>query len=57
MQIILRLIYHDAPGVVWLTWESRERNAGIYRRYLAGEDSVMLSHVFRLSDRRILRRE
>ena len=35
------------------TWEKRERNAEIYRRYVAGEDSVILGRVFGLGDRRI----
>lgn len=35
------------------TFEKRERNAEIYRRYLAGEDSVALAHEYNLSDRRV----
>jgi hypothetical protein len=35
------------------TWEKRDRNAEIYRRYLAGEDSIVLSHAYGISDRRI----
>ena len=35
------------------TWEKRERNAEIYRRYLAGEDSLALGRAFGLGDRRI----
>lgn len=35
------------------TFEKRERNAEIYRRYLAGEDSVVLGRAYGLSDRRI----
>ncbi|MEP7289775.1 MAG: hypothetical protein ABI947_28835 [Chloroflexota bacterium] len=34
-------------------WEKRERNAEIYRRYEAGEDSVVLGRAFGLGDRRI----
>ena len=30
-----------------------ERNAEIYDRYLAGEDSTVLARVYNLSDRRI----
>ena len=37
----------------WQIWEKRKRNAEIYRRYLAGEDSVELGRAFGLSDRRI----
>jgi len=37
----------------WHTWEKRERNAEIYRRYLAGEDSIVLGRAFGLGDRRI----
>jgi hypothetical protein len=37
----------------WKTYEKRERNAEIYRRYLDGEDSVVLGCAFGLSDRRI----
>jgi Mor family transcriptional regulator len=35
------------------TFEKRERNAEIYRRYVAGEDSVVLRRAYGLSDRRI----
>jgi hypothetical protein len=35
------------------TWEKRERNAEIYRRYLAGEDAVVQAHAYSLSDRRV----
>ncbi len=37
----------------WQTWEKRTRNAEIYRRYLAGQDSVALARAFGLSDRRV----
>jgi hypothetical protein len=52
-QQILKLIYGNEPKPERKTWEKRERNAEIYRRYLAGEDSVVLARVFGLSDRRI----
>lgn len=52
MQIILCLIYGDSPAE-WQTWEKLQRNAEIYRRYLAGEDSVILGRAFGLGDRRI----
>jgi Mor family transcriptional regulator len=51
-QHILKSLYADRPRE-WQTWEKRTRNAEIYRRYLAGEDSVVLAKVFGLSDRRI----
>jgi hypothetical protein len=35
------------------TFEKRERNAEIYDRYLAGEDSMVLAQVYGISDRRI----
>jgi hypothetical protein len=34
-------------------WEKRERNAEIYRRYVAGEDSVRLARAFGLPGRRV----
>jgi len=37
----------------WQTWEKRTHNAEIYRRYLAGEDSMVLARAFGLSDRRV----
>jgi len=52
MEFILRLLYGDSLTELQ-TWEKRERNAEIYRRYLAGEDSVVLGRKFGLSDRRI----
>lgn len=52
MHFILHLIYGDNPAELQ-TWEKLQRNAEIYRRYLAGEDSVVLARVFNLSDRRI----
>jgi hypothetical protein len=35
------------------TWEKRDRNAEILRRYLAGEDSMVLARAYGLSDRRV----
>ena len=35
------------------TWEKPERNAEIYRRFLGGEDSVVLARAVGLSDRRV----
>ena len=52
MQQILYLLYGEGKGQ-WQTFEKRERNAEIYRRYLAGEDSVVLGRAYGLSDRRI----
>jgi hypothetical protein len=52
MHVILRLIYGDNPSELQI-WEKLQRNAEIYRRYLAGEDSVVLGRVFGLGDRRI----
>ncbi len=52
MQQILYLLYGEDKGQ-WQTFEKRERNAEIYRRYLAGEDSVVLGRAYGLSDRRI----
>jgi hypothetical protein len=52
MLVILCIIYGDSPAE-WQTWEKRERNAEIFQRYLAGEDSVVLGRAFGLSDRRI----
>jgi hypothetical protein len=52
MQCLLELLY-AGQKLESKTWEKRERNAEIYRRYLAGEDSVVLGRVFGLSDRRI----
>ena len=49
---ILSLLYAGHAGE-WQTFEKRERNAEIYRCYLAGENSVVLAHVYGLSDRRI----
>ena len=59
----------DAVRIIWIigregrgrpgrslqrkTFEKRERNAEIYDRYLAGEDSTVLARVYGLSDRRI----
>jgi hypothetical protein len=52
MHFILCLIYGDSPAELQ-SWEKRERNAEIYHRYLAGENSVVLGRAFGLSDRRI----
>jgi hypothetical protein len=52
VQYILALLYGDAKAV-WQTWEKRERNAEILRRYENGEDSVVLAQAFSLGDRRI----
>ena len=52
MQVILRLIYGESPAELQI-WEKLQRNAEIYRRYLAGEDSVVLGRAFGLGDRRI----
>ena len=53
MRILLCLIYIDSPAK-WQTWEKLGRNAEIYRRYLTGEDSVVLGCVFGLLDRRVI---
>ncbi len=52
MQCLLDLLY-AGQSLQRKTWEKRERNAEIYRRYLAGEDSVALGRAFGLGDRRI----
>ena len=52
MHVIHCLIYGDGPAELQ-TWEKLQRNAEIYRRYLAGEDSVVLGRAFGLGDRRI----
>jgi len=52
VQKILYLLYSGHKGE-WQTFEKRERNAEIYRRFLVGENSVVLARVFGLSDRRI----
>ena len=52
MYLIIRLIYGDSPAELQI-WEKLQRNAEIYRRYLAGEDSVVLGRAFGLGDRRI----
>jgi Mor family transcriptional regulator len=52
MRHFLSLLYGEQPAG-WQTWEKRERNAEIYRRYLAGEDSMILARVLGLSDRRV----
>jgi hypothetical protein len=52
MRVILCFIYGDSPAELQI-WEKLQRNAEIYRRYLAGEDSVVLGRIFGLGDRRI----
>jgi len=52
MYVILRLIYGDNPAELQI-WEKLQRNAEIYRRYQAGEDSVVLGRAFGLGDRRV----
>ena len=52
MECLLELLY-AGQSLARKTWEKRERNAEIYRRYLAGEDSVTLAAAFNLGDRRI----
>ena len=45
--------YTQGRSLARKTFEKRERNAEIFQRYLAGEDSVVLGRAFGLSDRRI----
>ncbi len=52
MQCLLDLLY-AGKSLQRKTFEKRERNAEIYQRYLAGEDSVVLAQAYGLSDRRI----
>lgn len=52
MDYLLELLY-AGKSLQRKTFEKRERNAEIYRRYLAGEDSVVLGRAYGLSDRRI----
>ncbi|HEX2905714.1 MAG TPA: hypothetical protein VHO69_02560 [Phototrophicaceae bacterium] len=52
MHFVLCLLYGDSPAELQ-SREKRRRNAEIYHRYLAGEDSVVLGCAFGLSDRRI----
>ena len=52
MQSVLELLY-AGRSLARKTFEKRERNAEIYCRYLAGEDSVVLGRAFGLGDRRI----
>jgi Mor family transcriptional regulator len=52
MQCLLDLLY-AGRSIQRKTFEKRERNAEIYRRYLAGEDSTALARVYCLSERRI----
>jgi len=53
VQVILHLIYGNEKPAELQTWEKRERNAEIYRRYLAGDDSVVLGRAYGLGDWRI----
>ena len=52
VRLVLCLIYGDNTAELQ-SREKRQRNAEIYRRYLEGEDSVVLGRAFGLSDRRI----
>ena len=52
MECVLGLLY-AGRSLQRRTFEKRDRNAEIYRRYLAGEDSVVLAQAYSLSDRRI----
>ena len=52
MHINICVIYGDSPVELQI-WEKLQRNSEIYRRYLAGEDSVVLGREFGLGDRRI----
>src|SRR5258707_3271700 len=44
MECLLQLLNAGRP-LQQKTWEKRERNAEIYRRYLAGEHSIVLAPV------------
>jgi hypothetical protein len=52
MRYILCLVYGDRSAELQFR-EKRARNAEIYHRYLAGQDSIALARVYGLSDRRI----
>jgi len=52
MDFLVELLY-AARSLQPKRREKRERNSEIYQRYLAGEDSVALAGVYRISDRRI----
>ena len=52
MQCLLDFLY-AGRSLQRKTFEKRDRNAEIYRRYLAGEDSVVLGRIYGLGDRRI----
>jgi Mor family transcriptional regulator len=52
MERLLELL-HAGQKLGWKTWEKRQRNAEIFRRYMIGEDSVVLAKAFGLSDRRV----
>jgi len=52
MDFLVELLY-AARSLQPKRWEKRERNAEIYQRYLAGENSTVLAQVFGVSGRRI----
>jgi Mor family transcriptional regulator len=52
MEFLVELLYANR-SLQPKKWEKRERNAEIYQRYLAGEDSVVLAQAYGVSDRRI----
>jgi hypothetical protein len=52
MDYLLEMLY-AGKSLQQKTFENRDRNAEIYRRYLAGEDSMVLARVYGLSDRRM----
>lgn len=52
MECFLQLLY-AGQKLGRKTWEKHIRNAEIYRRYVAGEDSMVLAQAFGLSDRRV----
>ena len=52
MDFLVELLY-ASRSLQPKRWEKLERNAEIYKRYLAGEDSVALAQVYGVSDRRI----
>ena len=52
VQCLLDFLY-GGKSLQRKTFEKRYRNAEIYRRYLAGEDSVVLGRAFGLGDQRI----
>ena len=52
MQCLLDMLY-AGRSLLRRTFEKRERNEEIYRRYIAGENSMILARVFCLTDRRV----